>query len=156
MREILKELERPDSEHPDVSLTHESGWTLSIFEKGLVTWEDLEADANDPRHMIGVDRERALSMWIQLSRGELGAIEQEPWQPGAFPPMDSQERALVSAAAAQQTLAGQRSFYEALGAERADEPCRRTGCHRGAIEQSLLCRVHHFENVQGCPCPFSD
>lgn len=88
MREILKELDPADPEHPDVSLTHESGWTLSIFESGLVVWEDIEAAEYKPRHMIDVDRERALSMWLQLSRGDLAAIEQQPWQPGAFPPID--------------------------------------------------------------------
>jgi len=32
----------------------------------------------------------------------------------------------------------------------------RDGCKRGAIEQSVLCRAHHFESLCGRPCPFSD
>jgi hypothetical protein len=49
-----------------------------------------------------------------------------------------------------------REFYEALGGERADVPCRSPGCARGAVKLSALCRVHHFEQVQQRACPFSD
>jgi hypothetical protein len=156
MRQILKELAQKDPEHPDVWLTHESGWTLSVSETGLVVWDNLEANDNKPRHMVGVDRERALWMWIQLSRGDLGSIEKLSWAPGQSPPIDSKERERLIEEAARHTLAWHRSFYEGLGAERADQPCKHAGCHRGTIEQSLLCRVHHFENVMRCSCPFSD
>ena len=36
MRELLAQLDAHDPEHPDAWLTHESGWTLSVFESGLV------------------------------------------------------------------------------------------------------------------------
>ena len=36
-------------------------------------------DAGQPRHMRGVTRERVLELWQRLSRGELSAIEGEPW-----------------------------------------------------------------------------
>jgi hypothetical protein len=36
MRELLAQLEERDPEHPDAWLTHESGWTLAVFESGLV------------------------------------------------------------------------------------------------------------------------
>jgi hypothetical protein len=49
-----------------------------------------------------------------------------------------------------------RAFYDILGAERGDVPCKRAGCGRGAIKQSAMCRVHHFEMIQGRPCSFDD
>lgn len=49
-----------------------------------------------------------------------------------------------------------REFYDSLGPERADTPCRRAGCDRGAMVNSALCRVHHFEQVHDRPCPFDD
>lgn len=50
----------------------------------------------------------------------------------------------------------QRAFYECLGEERSTVSCRHQDCGRGAIELSVFCRVHHFENVRRIPCPFSD
>jgi hypothetical protein len=47
-----------------------------------------------------------------------------------------------------------RAFFDSLGPERAEEPCREPGCSRGAVRLSVLCRRHHFENVQRRPCPF--
>ena len=49
-----------------------------------------------------------------------------------------------------------RRFYDMLGAERPAVPCRDAGCHRGAIELSVLCRPHHFEMIHKRPCPFDD
>ena len=81
MREILAELDKHDPEHPDVWLTHESGWTLLVFESGLVVWENPETE-DEPRHQINVSSEKALELWLKLARGEIAAIEQEPWCPG--------------------------------------------------------------------------
>lgn len=47
-----------------------------------------------------------------------------------------------------------REFFEALGEERCDASCRSEGCTRGAIHQSVFCRVHHFEMIKKEPCPF--
>jgi hypothetical protein len=44
-------------------------------------------------------------------------------------------------------------FYELLGEERADVPCRNPACRRGAIALSVFCRRHHFEVIQRRPCP---
>ena len=49
-----------------------------------------------------------------------------------------------------------RQFYDLLGPERAAVRCREPGCARGAIELSVFCRVHHFLQVRGRPCPFAD
>jgi hypothetical protein len=37
--------------------------------------------------------------------------------------------------------------------ERPDIPCRKPGCTKGAIPQSVFCREHHFEMMQGRPYP---
>ncbi|MDB6017528.1 MAG: hypothetical protein JWR19_2017 [Pedosphaera sp.] len=84
IREILAELDESDPEHPDAWLTHESGWTLSAHEIGLVVWENLES-SDEPRHQVGISREKALELWLKLSRGEVAAIHQEPWRPGQSP-----------------------------------------------------------------------
>jgi hypothetical protein len=47
------------------------------------------------------------------------------------------------------------AFYDRLGLERSDQFCSKEGCRRGAVDQSIYCRVHHFEMVKGEPCPFS-
>jgi len=47
-------------------------------------------------------------------------------------------------------------FYNALGPERSDKSCGKEGCRRGAVDQSIYCRVHHFEMIKRKPCPFSD
>jgi hypothetical protein len=49
-----------------------------------------------------------------------------------------------------------REFYDSLGRERPDVPCRSPGCGRGAVALSAMCRPHHFEQVRGQPCPFDD
>jgi hypothetical protein len=49
-----------------------------------------------------------------------------------------------------------REFYDLLGAERHDHPCRNSGCARGAITHGVFCRVHHFEMIRGRACPFDD
>lgn len=47
-----------------------------------------------------------------------------------------------------------REFFDSLGIERPEEPCRAEGCKRGAIHHSVHCRVHHFEVIKKEPCPF--
>jgi hypothetical protein len=49
-----------------------------------------------------------------------------------------------------------RAFYDTLGAERPDVTCRAAACGRGAIALSVFCRVHHFRQVTGRECPFTD
>ena len=80
MREALAELDVEDIEHPDVALIHESGWCLGAYPNGLLIWEHLEK--GEPRHMRNISRERVLDLWQLLARGELTAIEAEPWKAG--------------------------------------------------------------------------
>ena len=46
-----------------------------------------------------------------------------------------------------------RAFWDRLGEENLDRPCRHAGCGRGSVAFSVLCRVHHFESVKNKPCP---
>jgi len=56
----------------------------------------------------------------------------------------------------EQLLQMDRHFYDSLGEERSDAPCRAAGCTRGAVKFSVLCRTHHFEQVYRRACPFRD
>ena len=81
LADLYAELEHADEEHGDVSLTHESEWCLSAYSNGLLVWGNLE-ERWTPRHMRDVSREKVLALWTLLARGDLAAIEQEPWKPG--------------------------------------------------------------------------
>ena len=83
MRELLDSLDARgayEAEHPDVSLVHDpSGWTLSVYPSGIVTFENFD-DADDiPRFMSGVTRNQALELWLELSRGEIHQVDSRPW-----------------------------------------------------------------------------
>ena len=81
MKEVLSELDHADPEHPDVCLTHESGWSLKAFETGLLVWENVES-GHPPRHMRKVLRQHVLQLWAKLSEGGIDEIDREDWQPG--------------------------------------------------------------------------
>ncbi len=50
MREVLSELNTSDPEHPSAWLTHETGWTLDVYEGGLCIWDNMERD-DSARHL---------------------------------------------------------------------------------------------------------
>ena len=82
MRELLTSLDDiEDKEHPDVSLTHNSGWCLSAFPGGLLVWENVEA-STDPKYMRDVPQEKVLELWSKLAQGDIDAISSEPWVDG--------------------------------------------------------------------------
>jgi hypothetical protein len=80
MAAVLASLDQADDEHPDVSLAHETDWSMAVFPSGLVVFENLET--GPPMHMRGVSRARALELWQQLARGEVEALRALPWEPG--------------------------------------------------------------------------
>ncbi len=70
-----------EPDHPDISLVHdESGWSLSLFPSGVVVLEKLDADETEARHLRDVPRTKALELWLHLARGDIKAVEQEPWE----------------------------------------------------------------------------
>ncbi|MEM7246837.1 MAG: hypothetical protein AAF533_15905 [Acidobacteriota bacterium] len=80
LSELLDELAEADDEHPDVSLTHESEWCLSMGRAGQVTFENLEEGG--PRHLLSVSRESRIELLRMLARGQIGALLALDWFPG--------------------------------------------------------------------------
>lgn len=81
MSSLLASLAQPDPEHPDVSLSHESGWCLSVFVSGLVVLENAET-GEGPWHMRLATPQHALHLWQLLSDGNIATIQAQPWAPG--------------------------------------------------------------------------
>ncbi|MGB0409190.1 MAG: hypothetical protein ACPGIC_04270 [Opitutales bacterium] len=83
MRALLESLDEPIrelEEHPDVSLVHNpSGWSMSVYPSGIVTFENLDDDDARPSYMRDVSRADALQMWRQLSRGEIDRLKARAW-----------------------------------------------------------------------------
>jgi hypothetical protein len=46
------------------------------------------------------------------------------------------------------------SFYNNLGSEDPNRLCKKESCGRGAIQHSVFCRSHHFEQMERRECPF--
>ena len=106
------------------------------FPKDGLDTEDLEETANCARLFQDPPRDDLLlESFIYYWRFDA-------WLPGpGAPEPPSQEET-------------QRQYYEMLGVERQGVPCRKESCSRGAISNSVLCRVHHFEMIRKIPCPF--
>lgn len=81
--DLLDELVTPDDEHPDVSVTHESEWSLSVYTSGFVVLENLEA--GEPQHLGPVDHSTALELMMVVAQGKVDALKTRPWRPG-YPP----------------------------------------------------------------------
>lgn len=83
MRDLLNSLddkESEEAEHPDVTLVHDSsGWSLSVYPSGIVTFENLDQDDVPPRFMSGISRNQALQLWLELSRGQIQQVNSHPW-----------------------------------------------------------------------------
>jgi len=83
MEQIIAQLNMPDFEeadHPDLSLVHDkSGWTLTLYPRGIVTYENLEDDDDQPRFMTGILRAEALQLWKSLARGDIDHLKRLPW-----------------------------------------------------------------------------
>jgi len=81
MRDLLASLKISDPEHPDVSVTHESGWCLSAYPSGLLVWENVE-DGTQPKHMAAVPADQVLRMWLALAAGDIAWISRFEWRDG--------------------------------------------------------------------------
>lgn len=79
--DLYEELSSSDSEHRDVSLSHESEWCLSAFSSGLLVWENV-AGEGEPMHMRDVTKEKVIHLWSLLSKGSISEIDKENWLPG--------------------------------------------------------------------------
>lgn len=79
--DLYAELSEADQEHTDVSLTHESEWSLSAFSSGLLVWENV-AGEGEPQHMLNVPEAKTIELWSLLANGSIEAINKESWLPG--------------------------------------------------------------------------
>lgn len=82
LRELLQSLDIENRQHPDVALKHETEWCLSAFPSGLLVWENVEAEDSNAKHIKYVPREAVLGLWLKLARGDIAAVQAEPWLPG--------------------------------------------------------------------------
>jgi hypothetical protein len=86
LRAILSTLDdagADDAPHPDVALINdESGWSLSVYVSGIVTFEQLDAADEAPRYMKNVSRDKALRLWLDLAAGRLDSIKALLWEGG--------------------------------------------------------------------------
>jgi hypothetical protein len=110
------------------------------------------ANGRGVQHLLDVSRERTLELWRMLAAGDLAGVQRKAWKPGNGYVLTLEREARNRAS----VLQDDRAFYVGLGAERPGVPCRHAGCSRGAVEYSVLCRVHHFESIRGRPSPFDD
>ena len=71
---LVRELDGPeDPEHPDVSVTHESEWSLSAFPSGLVIWGNFEE--SDERRVEGVSRKHVVALFKEVAAGDLANVD---------------------------------------------------------------------------------
>ena len=151
LREIIAELDERDAEHPDAWMTHEaSGWTLALDEDGYARLSDPEFES--VFHLPGVTREQGLALWLAFAAEGRDGVASQSWVAGAFPPEIVAARAAEAEATTERS---ERAFYDSLGEERSSEPCRKSGCTRGAIQYSVFCRTHHCEQLWNRPCRFT-
>jgi hypothetical protein len=150
MRRFLGGIDATDEEHGAAWLSTESGFSLEWNGDGRLVF--TAGEGAPPRHLRGVTRERALELWLALAAGNLMDVESCAWQRGIGYVRSPEREAEV-----REWQRGQdREFYDSLGAERAELPCRRDGCARGAVSFSVLCRPNHFESIKKRPSPFDD
>ena len=77
---LLGELDSIDTEHPDIALSYDGEWSLSVFADGTVVWENVEE--GEPRHMREVTKDRAAVLLRAVASGRQSDIEDEAWLPG--------------------------------------------------------------------------
>jgi hypothetical protein len=73
MRVALAELDTPDTEHPSTWLSDEDGWTVDVYESGLVIFSHQSEDICERGD---VTRDEALELWLLLQQGKRDEIRQ--------------------------------------------------------------------------------
>ena len=76
---LLAELDYIDHEHPDVAVSHESGWTLSAFPSGRLIYENVE-DLDIPPRQLFLDRAARNGLFRLVAAGEFERIEAYRWE----------------------------------------------------------------------------
>lgn len=152
--EFLANIDPTDEEHGAAWVTDEFENSLEFNGDGTMVFSrGLDAA---PRHIAGLSREDALTLWLLLIQGRLDELEKRPWAPGLRAPLPPEELERRQRELAEWQLDQDREFFDLLGSESSTERCRKLECSRGRITHSVFCRVHHFEDIRGRPCPFAD
>src|SRR5215208_2294001 len=73
MRAALAALDTPDMEHPSTWLSDDDGWTVDVYESGLVIFGHESEDICERRD---VTRDEALELWLMLQQGRRDEIRQ--------------------------------------------------------------------------------
>jgi hypothetical protein len=65
---------------------HGAAW-LSTDDESTLEWNGdgrfvFSQPGRAPRHLAGVDRARAVELWLAMARGDVAKIEGEPWADG--------------------------------------------------------------------------
>src|SRR5262245_48108088 len=69
----LSDLSTSDVEHPSTWLTDDDGWTIDVYETGLVLFTHESTNIGELR---GVSRDEALELWQLLQQGRRDEITQ--------------------------------------------------------------------------------
>lgn len=83
LHELLLELDdADDAEHPDLSVTHSSGWVLTYTQTRNLLIEHLDRpDPRGPLILRKVSHEQALLIFMRLAASNLDGVLREDWQP---------------------------------------------------------------------------
>ena len=71
LRAALAELVTSDMEHPSTWLSDDDGWTVDVYESGLVIFSH---QSEDICQRGGVSRDEALELWLLLQQGKRDEI----------------------------------------------------------------------------------
>lgn len=84
LAQLVQELDGArDDEHPDVSISDdESGWSVSVFQSGLVVLENVEDELEEPRHMVDIPRSSATDILRLVANESWSELESLPWRSG--------------------------------------------------------------------------
>ena len=82
MRRVLQSLDDVESDEvAEVSLTHESGWTLVVHAHGIVTWEQWNKVGDLPLPFLREkNREAQLQLWMILAEGRTSVLQSLKWE----------------------------------------------------------------------------
>ncbi|MEC4014771.1 hypothetical protein [Streptomyces sp. H27-D2] len=74
IREILSALQGADGEHADVSLVHESGWSLSVYPEKVLIWENVEYPSAPPREFSLESWQEIFDVLLRVAQGDISAV----------------------------------------------------------------------------------
>jgi hypothetical protein len=128
---LVSDAEESEAVAKEMGFPHE-GLDTSTIEDTTLRASQLKQNPSDELLLESFIYYWRFDAWLP----EIGAPEPPPWE-------ETKKKL-------------DREFYELLGAERQNVPCKKEGCSRGAITSSVFCRVHHFEMIKKEGCPFND